>query len=413
MNSMISDKGTGQVKDFYKLAAAMLVAYIQGSTVWVILPLYLKSVGISNAENSVIMSVSGLVGIFSGIIAGKVADIIGRKPIIVTGLLGYAIPWVIFWQTKSIPFFYLARVIDGITLQMFFTAVYAFISDVFPGEKRGRAQGIYQSAANIGSAIGPVLLVGLVYNTLGPDIYWIVCIFIFLISGSLVFLFVNESKRDVKKASTLFVSLKNLSNPLKNSKRKLGNAPSQNKPLTLYLLSSIIRSIGQTMLLPLFSLYLLNLGLSVTETSIIYSVTSMVNIATPTVFGLLSDKFGRKRILVLGIVASAITSLLFIWVQTFFQVLVVRLLSTVAMMITVPIGLAFLTDLLPPSGMGLGIGFYQSILRIDSTVMGVVGGAFVQLYGFNAVFIVGCLTSLISAGIIQAGIPESAKSKKT
>lgn len=407
---MSTGKGTGQEKDFYKLAAAMLVAFIQGSTVWVILPIYLKSLGISNAEIGVIMSVSGLVGIFSAIIAGKIADIIGRKPLIVTGLLGYAIPWLIFWQTKSTPFFYLARVIDGITLQMFFTAVYAFISDVFPREKLGRAQGIYQSAANIGSAIGPVLLVGLVYNSIGPEFYWIVCILIFLISGSLVLLFVKESKQDVKKGKTVLTSMKNLSNPFKNS--RLGSTLFQNKPLTLYFLSSIVRSVGQTMLMPLFSLYLLNLGLSVAETSVIYSITSMANIATPAIFGWLSDKFGRKRMLVAGIIATAITSLLFIWVQTFFQVLVVRLLSTLAMMITTPIGLAFLTDLLPPTGMGTGIGFYQSILWADSAVMGAVGGIFVQLYGFNSIFIVGCITSVISAGIIQFGVPTPIKSKK-
>jgi hypothetical protein len=42
------------------------------------------------------MTLSGLIGIVSEIISGKVSDIIGQKPIIVTGLLGYAIPWLIF-----------------------------------------------------------------------------------------------------------------------------------------------------------------------------------------------------------------------------------------------------------------------------------------------------------------------------
>ena len=96
----------GKEGNVYKLAAAMVVAYIQGSTVWTVLPLYFKEVGLQTVDIGFLMTLSGLFGIVSGIVSGRVSDTIGRKPVIVVGLLGYAIPWFIFWQTKSIPFFY-------------------------------------------------------------------------------------------------------------------------------------------------------------------------------------------------------------------------------------------------------------------------------------------------------------------
>ena len=66
----------GREGNVYKLAIAMIVAYIQGSTVWTVLPLYFKEVGLQTVEIGFLMTLSGLIGIVSGVVAGKVSDII-------------------------------------------------------------------------------------------------------------------------------------------------------------------------------------------------------------------------------------------------------------------------------------------------------------------------------------------------
>lgn len=395
----------GEQKDFYKLTFIMSVSFIQGSTVFVLLPLFFQQRGLSPTEIGLLISASGFGGIFGGVIAGKLSDVFGRKPVIYIGLLGYAIPWIIYLFFKSTPLFYLARIIDGITLQMFLTAVYAYIADVFPPEKRGGAMGIFRSFSNLGMTMGPILLVGLVYNIFGSEFYFIVSISIFIVCGLGVLFFVKESKQELEKTDRVFERLKR---PKKNSGSSLKlSLPSISKPFIIFIISAIFRAIGQTMIISILSIYLSELGLGITEISLLYSTTSILSIFIPTLFGKLSDRFGRKKLLTLGIILSGIASLQYLWVNTFTQILGVRLLEAVALSITMPIGLAFLTELLPASERGLGIGVYS--VFTSPGMMGVLGGAIVQNFGFNMIFPVASASSILSAMILVFGLPEKTK----
>jgi MFS family permease len=392
----------GDQKDFYKLTFTMSFAFIQGSTVFVLLPLFFQQLRLSPTEIGLLMSASGFGGIFGGVLAGKLSDMIGRKPVIYIGLLGYAIPWIIYLFFKSTSLFYLARIIDGITLQMFLTAVYAYIADVFPPEKRGGAMGIFRSFANLGMTIGPILLVGLVYNIFGAEAYFIISASIFLVCGLCVLFFVKESKQDLTKSNSFVERLKR---PNKNSGSSFKvSLPVISQPLIIFTISAIFRAIGQSMIISILSIYLSERGLSITEISLLYSITSILNIFIPTLFGKLSDRFGRKKLLTLGIILSGIASLQYLWVNTLTHFLGVRLLEAVAVSITMPVGLAFLTELLPASQRGLGIGVYS--IFTSPGMMGVLGGAIVQNFGFNMIFPVAFASSIVSAGILVFGLPE-------
>ena len=161
------------------------------------------------------------------------------------------------------------------------------------------------------------------------------------------------------------------------------------------------------MIISILSIYLSELGLSITEISLLYSLTSIFTIFLPTFFGKLSDRFGRKKLLIIGIILSGIASLQYLWVNTFAQILGIRLLEAVAFSITMPIGLAFLTELLPASERGLGIGVYS--VFTSPGMMGVLGGAIVQNFGFNMIFPVASASSILSAMILVFGLPEKTK----
>jgi MFS family permease len=179
------------------------------------------------------------------------------------------------------------------------------------------------------------------------------------------------------------------------------------KPFIIYIGSAIFRAIGQTMIITILSIYLAERGLGITEISLLYSITSILNIFIPTLFGKLSDRIGRKKLLTIGIILSGIASLQYLWVNTFIQILGVRLFEAVALSITMPIGLAFLTELLPASERGLGIGVYS--IFTSPGMMGVLGGVIVQNFGFGMVFPVAFTASIVSAVILVFGLSEKTK----
>jgi MFS family permease len=192
---------------------------------------------------------------------------------------------------------------------------------------------------------------------------------------------------------------------------KLSN-PHFSRLFIIFMIASIVRSLYQ-MAQPIFPIFLSNLGISVPEVSIIYSSASIVSMITPIIFGKLSDKFGRKKLLILGTLIAGIYALQGFWTLTFSQALTMKLFDALSLAIITPISLAFLTELLPSSQKGLGIGLYNSILRLDSSALGAVGGILVQLYGFNMLFLVGIVASIISSVIILIYIPEKHKIRES
>jgi DHA1 family multidrug resistance protein-like MFS transporter len=391
-------------QDFFKLSLVMCIASMSGGTTRSFLPIYFISQGFDTSEIGLLLSLSSIGGILSGIIFGKISDKIGRKPVIYVGLLLYAIPWILFWQAPSTLFFYLGMFLEGFSLQMFFTAIYSFISDTFQSKERGTAMGIYMSFMGLGLTIGPIILISGIYTSLGADVYFITSILFFIGTGLMVYLFVNEPNRVSLKSKTEMIG--------ENSKKKRFfnlTLPQFTRSCYVYLIAAVIMSIGQTMIMSMFAIYLTTIGISVANVSVIYSVSSAMSIFLPIVFGKISDRYGRKPMIVIGRLIYCVSAVLFIVAHGFLEVLAVQLLSRITFTITSSVGMAYLTELLPKNDQGLGIGFYNSLLRVNSSGMGILGGIIVQNYGFNAMFSIASLTAIISALLVQFGVQYSRK----
>src|SRR5512138_919116 len=75
---------------------------------------------------------------------------------------------------------------------------------------------------------------------------------------------------------------------------------------------SFIDRIGGTLLFPFFALYItqkFNVGM--TEAGILLGMSSLFGLIGSTVGGALTDKFGRKRLILFGLVFSALSTLAF------------------------------------------------------------------------------------------------------
>ncbi|MPL69351.1 Riboflavin transporter RibZ [bioreactor metagenome] len=88
---------------------------------------------------------------------GRLADIIGRKKILLIGIILFACFSLLSglaWSMESIIVF---RVGQGMATSMIFSTGMAILTSVYPPHKRGHAMGITASATYIGLSLGPVL----------------------------------------------------------------------------------------------------------------------------------------------------------------------------------------------------------------------------------------------------------------
>ncbi len=99
--------------------------------------------------------------------------------------------------------------------------------------------------------------------------------------------------------------------------------------------ASFVDGVGRTILNPFFALYVTHrFGVGMTEAGLLFSIFSVSGFAGSMLGGALTDRFGRKGIVLFGLIFSALSSLTmgFVGRLTTFYVLavVVGLLSDVA-----------------------------------------------------------------------------------
>lgn len=87
---------------------------------------------------------------------GRLSDRIGRRPVILIGLIGSAVSYALFALATSLPLLFVARTLAGIAGANIPTAQ-AFIADVTPPDKRARGMGLIGAAFGLGFIFGPAI----------------------------------------------------------------------------------------------------------------------------------------------------------------------------------------------------------------------------------------------------------------
>lgn len=170
---------------------------------------------------------------------------------------------------------------------------------------------------------------------------------------------------------------------------------------------SFIDHVGGTLLFPFFSLYItqkFNVGM--TQAGIVLGLFSIFGLLGSMIGGALTDKFGRRKLIIFGLIFSALSTLTLGLINTFAMLIplsmVIGLLSDMAG----PAHNAMIADLLPENKRQEGFG----ILRVSGNMAWIIGptiGGFVATKSFLALFIIDAVVSCIVAFLFYKFIPET------
>jgi len=118
------------------------------------LPSYLASLGGENYKGLIISLFTLTAGI-SRPISGKLADTIGRIPVIITGTVVCVFCSLLYPILAGVSSFLMLRLLHGFSTGFTPTAITAYIADIVPDNRRGEAMGIVGVSMNLGASIGP------------------------------------------------------------------------------------------------------------------------------------------------------------------------------------------------------------------------------------------------------------------
>ncbi|NOR90870.1 MAG: MFS transporter [Anaerolineales bacterium] len=180
-------------------------------------------------------------------------------------------------------------------------------------------------------------------------------------------------------------------------------------PRTFWTLvgASFIDRLGGTMIFPFFALYVtqkFNVGM--TQAGVLLAIFSVAGLVGSMVGGALTDKFGRRGMVLFGLVFSALSSVSMGLVNElshfYLLAIVVGSLSNIAG----PAHQAMVADILPEEKRTEGFG----MLRVAANLAWIFGpmiGGLVAGRSYLMLFILDAITSLIVAFIVFRSIPET------
>lgn len=88
---------------------------------------------------------------------GRLADIIGRKKVFLSGLIFFSLVSFLCGLAKSVEWIIVFRTLQGIAAAMIFCTSMAILTSVYPPNRRGKAFGLSVASTYIGLSTGPVL----------------------------------------------------------------------------------------------------------------------------------------------------------------------------------------------------------------------------------------------------------------
>ncbi len=197
--------------------------------------LYLKDKVDSLFHVGILMAISPIVASFGSMVGGRIADIYGRKPIMIFSMAGNGIVMLGFIFFDGFVSYAVLSALMGLCNSLFHPAASAMVVDVTDPERRTEAYGLLRMGHNIGAAVGPIIGASVVM--ISKDVIFITTASSLLFYSVLVAVFIRETLPKGQQEK-------------KDEKQNEQDAPPawkvllHDKVLMIYILSGIVISMG-------------------------------------------------------------------------------------------------------------------------------------------------------------------------
>ena len=291
-------------RDVWLVSAGHGLTHWYTATFYILLPLIGKELGLSYTEIGLIMTLQHLAGAISNIPGGILVDTVGRKGyLMAASLFWVGFPYALMSLTHSFWMLLVCVTLVGIGNNIWHPAAIPFLAHRYP-DRKGLVLSFHGMGGNCGEAIAPFVIGALlaVYS-------WRTVVVINVVPGIVMaaIILVMMGALTMSRHGDAVNAAAGKSGSGREYMRGFAGLL-HNKPLMLVSVSAAFRTLTQAGLLTFLPVYLAyELGYSPFAVGICMTVVQIAGFVAAPFAGHLSDKMGRKRVVVSSMLLTGVT----------------------------------------------------------------------------------------------------------
>ncbi|WP_243406959.1 MFS transporter [Cuspidothrix issatschenkoi] len=380
-------------KNLLMLFAAGLFFWSGLASLLPTLPLYIEHIGASKQEIGIVMGSFAIGMLLFRPAMGTLADIRGRKIVLLIGMSAGAIAPLGYLFIKTILPLMVIRAFHGISIAAFATAYITLVSDLAPEHRRGEIVGYMSLVSPLGVGIGPAIG-GFVQVTIGYTPLFLSSAALCSLGLLCIIPIVNPPV--IKKPN----------NSKNDNFLQILISPRVRIPAIVLLLSGLTLGSLHTFI----SLFIKSTGVDL-NAGLFFTAAAVSSFSCRLLTGKASDQYGRGLFVTISLIAYTL-SIICVWqANNSFMFLLGALMEGAASGTLIPMISVLMTDRALPHERGRIFGVSLMGFDIGLAVAGPIFGTFAQTLGYRSMF--GLTTGLTAIATIifltqsSRNIPES------
>lgn len=352
-----------------------------------VLPRFAQDLGAAPELIGLIVAASTITGVLCKLPAGALSDVLGRRQMMVIGCLFFAGPPLLYpLISHAIPLL-LLRFLHGLATAIFSPVAAAYVADLSQ-QGRGEKLGWFASASDVGATVGPLLGGIILFYSASYSITYLVVGALGILPLLMVLRLPDEKGPGAR-----------LVGPDRWRQFRSGIVEvASNRAVIVASVMEASMYVGYGAFLGFFPLYAKGIGLNDAEIGIVMGAQLATTMAAKPLSGRLSDRLGRKPMILSGLALCAAALPAVPLARAFVALLVLSATLGLAIAIVTPSTTALVADLAKAGRMGSAMGVFGTIWDSGEASGPIVAGFLIAFLGYSQAF--GIIAALLVAAAL-------------